>query len=135
VIVGNRQADRHLAVVLLAELAAVLPRHADRVLALLGHAGVIDDQRSDLASPLDDGQDTGAHRREHRVIGPIGLGHEVMERLVRGLYPPRLHARGHRFDAFALARQQQPRTIRSERRGPVGMAECRRDRLDIGAEP
>ena len=47
VIVGDRQADRNLAVVLLAELTAVLPRHADRVVALLRNAGVVDDPGAD----------------------------------------------------------------------------------------
>jgi hypothetical protein len=36
--------------VLLAQLAAVLPRDADRVLALLGEPGVIDDRGLDRAS-------------------------------------------------------------------------------------
>src|SRR5919112_1274111 len=40
-VVRHRQADRHLAVLLLAELAAVLPRYPDRVRALLREGGVI----------------------------------------------------------------------------------------------
>ena len=47
VLVRHRQRHRDLAVVLLAELAAVLPRHADRMLALLGDAGVVDDPGPD----------------------------------------------------------------------------------------
>jgi hypothetical protein len=105
------------------------------VLALLRHAGVVDDQGPDRAAPLDDGQDAGAHRRENGLIGPIGLCHEVMQRLMRGSHPPGLDARGHRLDAFALARQQQPGAIRSERCGAIGMAEDRGDRLDITSEP
>jgi hypothetical protein len=132
VIVGSRQAHCHLAVVLFAELTAVLPRHADRVFAFFRHAGVIDDQCPDRAAPLDDGQNTGTHRRKYRVIGPIGLRHEVMQRLVGGLHPSRLDARGHWLDAFAIAREQQSRTIRSERCGSIGMPKCRRDRLHIG---
>ena len=111
VIVGDRQADRDLAVVLLAELATVLPRHADRMRALLGNAGVVDDQRADRAVPLDDRQHAGAHRGEHRVIRPVGLGYEVMQRLMRRLHPPRLHPRRHRLDALAIAGQQQSRTV------------------------
>ena len=78
-IIGGRQAHRHLAVVLFAELTAVLPGHANRVLALFRHTGVIDDQGSDRAAPLDNGQDAGAHRRENCVFGPVGLRHEVMQ--------------------------------------------------------
>ena len=43
VITGRRQAHGHLAIVLFAELPAVLPRHADRMRTLLRNAGVIDD--------------------------------------------------------------------------------------------
>ncbi len=46
-VVGQRQRHRHLAIVLLAELAAILPRHADRVPPLLGKAGIVDDPRLD----------------------------------------------------------------------------------------
>ena len=38
-----RQADRNLAIVLLAQLTAILLCHADRVAALLGKSGVVDD--------------------------------------------------------------------------------------------
>ncbi|MDT4841812.1 hypothetical protein FQZ97_756850 [compost metagenome] len=40
---GQRQADRHLAIVLFAKLAAILARHANRMFALLGETRVIDD--------------------------------------------------------------------------------------------
>src|SRR5262245_41407119 len=46
-VAGHRQCHRHLAVVLLAELAAVLARNPDGMLALLGDAGVVDDPRPD----------------------------------------------------------------------------------------
>jgi hypothetical protein len=36
--IGDRQRHRNLAIILLAELAAILPRHPHRVLALLGEA-------------------------------------------------------------------------------------------------
>ena len=78
-IVGRREAHCDLTVVLLAELPTVLPGHADGMLALLRDAGVVDDQRPDLAVTLDDGQDTAAHRRKHNVVRPFGLCHEVMK--------------------------------------------------------
>jgi len=43
VIVRSRQADRDLAVILLAKLPAILPRDANRVAAFLRHAGIVDD--------------------------------------------------------------------------------------------
>ncbi len=51
--IGDRQRHRDLAIVLLAELAAILPRHADRMPALLGKAGVVDDPGLDRPVPLD----------------------------------------------------------------------------------
>ncbi len=69
-IVGSRQAHGHLAVVLFTELTAVLPRHADRVLAFFRYARVINDQGLDRAALLNDGQDTGAHRGEYCVEPP-----------------------------------------------------------------
>ena len=45
------------------------------------HAGVVDDQRPDRAAPLDDGQDTGAHHREHCVVGPQRFRHHAVKRM------------------------------------------------------
>ena len=63
----HRQADRDLAVVLLAQLAAILPRHADRVAALLGKACVVDDPRLDRFVTRDGWQDTV---RAHGATSP-----------------------------------------------------------------
>jgi hypothetical protein len=67
-VVGRRQAPRSLAIVLFAELSATLPRHADGVLALLRDAGVVDDQGTDWAALLDDGQNMGAQGCKHRIV-------------------------------------------------------------------
>ena len=77
-LVGHRQTDRDLTIVLLAKLAAILPGYADRVPALLGEAGVVDDQGADPTAALDDRQDTSADRRQHRRVGPVGLGQEMV---------------------------------------------------------
>ena len=111
VVVGNRQADRDLAVVLLAELATVLPCHADRMRAFLREAGVVDDPGADRPMPLDGGHHLLAHGGQHGLIGPVGLGDEVVQRLVRGLHPTGFHARGHRLDALAIAGKQQSGTV------------------------
>jgi hypothetical protein len=131
-LVGDREADGDLAVLLLAELAAVLPRHADGVLALLGEASVVDDPGLDRPVLLDGGQHASAHHGEHGRVGPIGLGDQVVQRLMGGLDPPRLDARGHRLNALALARQQQACAVAPSRGDAVGMAEGRAKRLDIG---
>src|SRR6185436_13827364 len=49
-------ADRNLAIVLLAELAAILTRHPDRVTALLRKSGVVDDPGFNRAAAFDDRQ-------------------------------------------------------------------------------
>jgi hypothetical protein len=53
VMIGNGQAHRHLTIVLLAKLAAILPRYADRVLALLRKTRVIDDPGLNRPAALD----------------------------------------------------------------------------------
>ena len=53
--VGQRQRHGDLAIVLLAELAAVLPRDADRVPPFLRKTGIIDDPGLDRPVALDAG--------------------------------------------------------------------------------
>src|SRR6202041_2085252 len=60
--IGNRQRHRHLAIGLLTELTAILVVHADRMLALLGERGVVDDPRLNRSALLD--------RRQHALNGP-----------------------------------------------------------------
>jgi len=105
-ITGRRQAHRDLAVVLFAKLPAALPRHADRVRALLRDCGVADDQRADRAALLHHRQDAGAYCRQHRLVRPIGLCHQVMQRVMRRPHEPGVHPGGHRLDALAITRQQ-----------------------------
>jgi len=93
------------------------------MLAFLGYAGVVDDQRPDRTVLLNDGQHPGAYRREHSVVRPVGLGYEMMQRLMRSLYPSGLHARSHRLDALAIAGQQKPRAIRLERNYAIGVTQ------------
>lgn len=149
---GHRQADRHLAIVLLAELTAVLPRHADRMLALLRKPGVIDDpapaggwcsvseggrvRRRDRGLDRPDRrQHLLAHRGEQRPVRPRRLGDEVMQGLVRRAHLQRVHPSRHRLDALARARQDQPATVGVERLPPVGMPERHRHALDVSREP
>jgi hypothetical protein len=108
VVVGHRQAHRDLAIVLLAELAAVLARHADGVLALLREAGVVDDPVPHRPVPLEGGQDPAAHRGQHRRVIPLGLGHDMMQRLVPGLHPSGLDPGRHGLHALARPGSSSP---------------------------
>jgi hypothetical protein len=105
------------------------------MLALLREAGVIHDPVPHRAVPLDGRQHKVAHRSQKGGIVPFGLGHHVMQGLVGRLHPARLDPSGHRLDALALARQQQPGAVGPRRRRPAGMAQHRHDRLQIGAQP
>jgi hypothetical protein len=121
----HRQADRDLAIVRFAQLTAILPCHADRVAALLGKPGVVDDPRLDRLVTGDRWQDTFAHTAQHRLIGPRRLGHKVQQRLVLRRGSPRRGHRRQRFDALAALRRQQSNTVVPERPDPVGMAQHR----------
>jgi hypothetical protein len=51
--VGKRERHRNLAIVLLAELAAILARNPDRVPTVLWEAGIVDNPRFNRSMPLD----------------------------------------------------------------------------------
>src|SRR5277367_2774748 len=106
-----RQAYRDLAVVLLAQLTAILPRDANRVAALLGKAGVVDDPRLDRFVTRYGWQDTLAHTAQHRLIRPRRLGHKVQQRLVLRRGSLRRSHCCQWFDALAALRRQQTDTV------------------------
>jgi hypothetical protein len=62
---------------MLSELATILPRNADRVLALLGEARVIDDPRLDRPVPLYPWQNQLAYLRYHLLVRPTALADEM----------------------------------------------------------
>ncbi len=85
--------------------------------------------------PLDRRQHMGTNGEHDGIIRPIGLGHEMVQRLVRRPYSFRLDTCRHRFDAFPIARKQQARAIGSERRDPISMAKNHGDGINVGGEP
>ena len=105
------QRHGNLAIILFAQLAAVLARHADRVGSFLGKAGVVEDPGGDRAVPGQCGQHLLAHGGEHGRIVPRRLGDEVMQGLVQAGNMGRVEARRHRLDALALAGQQKAGAI------------------------
>src|SRR3954464_9641617 len=105
--IGQRQADRHLAVVLLAELAAILTRHPDRMTAFLWKPGVVDDPGFDRTATFDDRQDQLLDPAEDPLVRPRCVGDEMQQRLVLGRDPGRRCYRRDRLDALALPPQQQ----------------------------
>jgi len=129
---GQRQADRDLTVVLLAEFTAVLSRHADRVSPLLGEAGVIHDPGGDGPERR---QDVVPHRGQQRVVGPGGLGDEMVQRLVRGADLLGVDPGRHGLDTLALAGQDQTTAVGAERRLAIGMRQGAAHRSDVIRKP
>ena len=80
--VGQRQRYRDLAIVLLAELTAILPRHPHRMRALLGKARVVDDPCLDRPVPLDRGQHHLLHLRQHLLVRLAPFAYEMQQRLM-----------------------------------------------------
>jgi hypothetical protein len=131
---GHRKADRDLAIVLLAALAAILPRYADRVLALLGIAGVVDDQRLDRFLAGDDRQHLRAHFSQYCRVGPGACCDKMQQRLMLRRGALRRGQRCQRLDALATFRRQQADAVVLERPDPVGVAQPRCQLRGVGLE-
>ena len=76
-----------------------------------------------------------AHRGKRGFVGPLGFGHEVMQRLVSRGDAIGLHACSHRLDTLALAGQQQTRAIRPARSDAISVFKRGRNCLDIVGKP
>ena len=129
--------DGDLAVGLLAQLAAVLMLHADGVLALLGEAGIVDDE-----DPLGAGEGLGHHGAvawQDLLFVPGALVDELLQGLF-GVFDVEQFRRpgdagGHRFDALALAVLEQAAEVDAAP-GALGLvAEVVVEQLGIVAKP
>src|ERR1700683_824682 len=120
---GHRQAYRHLAVVLLAQLATILPGYTNRVAALLRKASIINDPGLDRFVPGDRWQYPLTHTAQHRLIRPRRLRHKMQQRLVLRRGPLRRSHRRQWFDAFAPLGRQQPDTGVLEWSGAAGVTQ------------
>jgi hypothetical protein len=136
VLVGEGNADRHLAVILLAQLPAVLARDPDRVRALLRKARVIDQQRLRLSGARHDLlQHMVAHRRQHRIVRPRRIGHEMMQALMLGTHSRRRQMRRHGLDTLPLHRQHQPRAVATKWLHPIGVTQLLRNQRHVSLKP
>ena len=129
--------DGHLAVGLLAQLAAVLVLHTDGVLALLGEAGIVEDE-DPLGAGQGPGQDTAVAVLNLLVV-PGALVDELLQSLFGVLDVEQLRrpgdAGGHRFDALALPILEQAPQVDAAPGELPGIAEEVLERLGIVAEP
>jgi hypothetical protein len=112
-----------LAIILLAKLPAILPRHAHRMPALLRKARVIDDPGFDRPVFFQQRQRYVPDLAQNGSIGPGRLTHEMEKRLVLRRNARRRRNRRQRFDALALAAGKQARTVIAQRTRPVAMTD------------
>ena len=121
---GQCKTHRHLAILRLAQMPAILTGHAHRVLAPLAIARVVDDPEARrLPLTAQYRHHLACHRREQRHIAPLGVSDQVMHRLMRRFNVLRIYPRGHRLHALALPRQHQPAQIPARRRGSIRMTQ------------
>src|ERR1700726_2538497 len=135
IVIGKRQRYRRLAVRLLAELAAILVRHANRMPPLLGKARVVDDPRLDRAVTLDPWQHHLSHLAQHLRVGPTSLTDKMQQRLMLRRRSLGRRDRRHRLYALALARHDQPRAIIAQRTCSIRVPDHAHKPLDIAREP
>ena len=129
--------DGDLAVGLLAQLAAVLVLHAHGMPALLGEAGVIDDE-----DPPRAGEGLGHHGAipvEDRLLVPGALVDELLQGLFGILDRQELgwerDPSDHWLDAFALAILQQPAEIDAAPGALCFVAKVVPEEIGVAPEP
>jgi hypothetical protein len=133
--IGDRQRYRGLAIVLLAELAAILPRHPHRMPTLLRKAGIIDNPGLDRAVPLQRWQHQLAHLGQDLLVRPGRLADKMQQRLMLRRRPLGSRDRRQRLDALALARHQQAHTIVPKRCRTIGMTDHARKLANVLRKP
>ena len=84
--------------------------------------------------PLHLRQNLGPHEREESRVRPGGLGDDMVERLMDGLNPSGFEPGCHRFDALALARQDQPGAVSPQGRHTISMTQSLRQMFNIGGK-
>ena len=131
---GHGQADGDLATGHLAGRAGVLPLDADRVVALLEEAGVIDAPGVDGLVLGQDAQSVVGGVGAHVLVAPGRGIQEVQEPMVVERAPLRTAVRGERsdgLDALALEVAQQAGSIHRERGAPLDPAQELAEALEV----
>ena len=135
VLVGDRQRDRDLTIVLLAKLTAILPGDAHRMNALLGESRVVDDPGAYPAALLDGRNNKGSNPPQQILLRPVGVGDKMVQRLMRALDAVGFDAGRYRFDALTIAGENEPRTVGAKWRPPIRVPQARRDMLNVRRKP
>src|SRR5580658_636971 len=80
--IGNRQCHGDLTIVLLAQLAAILPPDPDRMPSLLGEARVIDDPSLDRSVTLYLRQHQSADLGQNPLVRLVAFPNKMQQRLI-----------------------------------------------------
>jgi hypothetical protein len=112
-----------------------LPRDADRVPPFLRKTGVINDPGLNRPVALDAGQHHFADLGHDSRIRPGRVGNEVKQRLMLRRHPRRCGHRGHRLDALAFSRHQQPDAVIPQRFGAVRVTDHLHQACNILVKP
>jgi len=109
-------------------IAAPLPR----VPAVFAMARIIDHPVTALSLRRGERRHHFAgHGRKQRAMAPVGVGHQVIHRLMRRAHILRMHSSSHELHALAAAGQHQAAQIPARRRCPICMPQRLYHRLGI----
>ena len=125
---GQRQRHQRLAVGVLAKRRGILRRDADRVAALLGQRGVVDDQPGIVPANLSVGLG------EQRLLQRRGIPDAARDEVVQLVIADACVARRHRLDALAIARADQPGNIGRAHPRPASCASTPRRTAQASAQ-
>ncbi|HXG94635.1 MAG TPA: hypothetical protein VNN73_20000 [Blastocatellia bacterium] len=94
------------------------------MLALFGKSRIVNNGRLDAAVGRECRQGILASRSKHRRITPVGIGDELLKRLMLGLDVIWSQLRGNRLDTFTFDGQQEPSAVVSQGVSAVGVIYC-----------
>jgi hypothetical protein len=105
--IAHRKTYCCLAVIVFADLTAVLPGNSHRVLSLFGKTGVIHDPRHHRAILLHGWKHLPSYLTQHLFVVPGRVRNQVMQRLVHAANIVRSQTCSHWLNALAISGQQQ----------------------------
>jgi hypothetical protein len=114
----KRKGYGDLTIVLLAQLAAILPCNTDRMPPFLGKARIIDDPSFDRPVAFDVRKHHLPNFGQNLLVRPVTLTDKMQQRLMLGCCALRRRHRRHGLDALAMARHHQTGAVIAKRFGP-----------------
>jgi hypothetical protein len=118
---GHGKTHGYTAVILFANLAAILSSHPDRLAPLFRKPDVIYYPCHHWVTAQHRGNDEIQAPIQDRFIIPWSIGNHMMQRLMHSSHILGSESGGHRFDALAFTRQQQSGAVILQGVVPIGM--------------